>query len=142
MGDVETVAKDKLKIAAFPANYFEYASLALHFKDAKDFSIDETFAKKKKKVKANVPGNYVNALQTDLATIGYLENKDVTGSFDAVTARAVLRFQRHAARVYRMPDKADVAEADTFKGGADGICDQATAKEVQTWIKQKYVIPV
>lgn len=141
MGDVETVAKDKLKIAAFPANYFDHAGLSLAFKSAKDFSIDEVGAKAKK-VKANAPGNYVTALQTDLATIGYLEKKQATGLFDAATKRAVLRFQRHAARVSRMPDKADVDESATFTGTADGVCNQATAKEIRVWIAKKFVIPV
>jgi hypothetical protein len=138
---VAAVPKDKVKVAAFPANYFEHAALSLFFKGKKDFSIDETAAKAKK-LKANAPGSYVTALQTDLATLGYLDKKQITGLFDPGTKRAVLRFQRHAARVYRMPAKADVKPADTFKGAADGICNQATAKEVQTWLAKKFVIPV
>ena len=76
-------------------------------------------------------------LLLDLVTLGYLAATD-TNNHPKIT-RAITRFQRHAARTYRMPQP-DVAP--TFLHPADGICDQATADESRLWIQKKWRLPL
>jgi len=85
-------------------NYWEDAGLSLSFTDKTRFSVDASGAKKHK-LKANTPAEYVTQLQADLVTLGYLSSvsKYRTGLYEASTQRAVSRFQRHAARPYRLP---------------------------------------
>jgi hypothetical protein len=75
-------------------------------------------------------------LLRDLVTIGYLAQADIANH--AKVTRAITRFQRHAARKYRMPQP-DVAP--TFVHAADGICDEATANEIRLWIQKKWSYP-
>lgn len=79
-------------------------------------------------------------LQTDLVTLGYLSGKP-DGGYGPGTTRAVLRFQRHAARPYRMPQP-DAPATAIFKGAASGTCDEATAHEVRRWIDKKWRLPL
>jgi len=139
---VAVVGKGAAVVVAYPPNYWEYSSLKLCFKDNKDCSIDQVGAKKYKAA-ANVPGDYVVQLQKHLAALGYLPNKAEyqDGHFGGSTARAVLRFQRHAARKYRMPQP-DAADAELFKGAADGVCDSATATEIKKWIDKGWKLPL
>lgn len=96
-----------------PAHYWEHQNLTLSFTDKTSFSIDTVGAKKYKQT-ANVPLGYVSELQRDLVTLGYLL-PDVSwrdGLYEGSTQRAVLRFQRHAARPYRLPGP-DAQKPDT-----------------------------
>lgn len=74
-----------------------------------------------------------------LVTIGYLQAADAQ-NITRVT-RAVLRFQRHAARAYRMPQP-DAARADIYGGKINGALDQLTEEHIQKWIDRKWVVPV
>ena len=76
-------------------------------------------------------------LLVDLVTLGYLAKGDM--KVHAKVTRAIKRFQRHAARSYRMPQP-DVAP--TFVHAADGICDEATASEIRLWIQKKWRLPL
>jgi hypothetical protein len=133
--------------------YYNDDKVNLHFKDAKDCSLDEFGAEKllKDKSKANTPGTYVQQLQKDLILLGYLPEKDAQGAEMAdgycgrSTGRAITRFQRHAARVYRMDSgktAQDVEASAVFKGQETGVCDAATAKEIRNWIDKKWMNPV
>jgi hypothetical protein len=74
-----------------------------------------------------------------LAGIGYLLPED--GMNHARVTRAIKRFQRHAARSYRMPQP-DAAGVDLFRGPATGTCDSITAKELFKWVERKWRVPV
>ena len=141
-----------------PPNYYDDPAVRLAYDSSSKFSIDEAGGKFKK-TKSNTPLEYVKKLQTDLITLGYLPKaKDpkqsvATGVFVPATKRAVLRFQRHARRVYRItrpakpsavqPDEIDdVAEGDTFKGEVTGVCDHATALQIKQWLDRDWVNPV
>ena len=127
-------------VVAYPPNYWEYDKLSLNVND-----LDDDGAKKYKK-KATAPLSYIKTLQSDLVTLGYLKSGSPDGFYGGGTKRAVLRFQRHAGRVYRMigasSTAADVAKADVFSHAVDGVCDQDTAKEVRKWITNGWVNPV
>jgi hypothetical protein len=69
-----------------------------------------------------------------LVTTGYLGAGDVADV--AKVTRAITRFQRHAARGYRVPQP-DAGGGDLFGGKATGICDAATAAELKKWIDHK-----
>lgn len=133
--------------------YYKDDKLNLYFKDTKDCSLDEAGAEKykKDKSKATAPGTYVQQVQKDLIALKYLEAKTdkgedaADGFYGRAAARAITRFQRHAARVYRMDSSGgikDVAAAAVFKGPADGVCNADTAKEIRAWIDGKFVDPV
>lgn len=138
---------------AEPDEYHKSATLKLYFKDVKDCSVDEVGAVKfgGDKSKANTHGTWVQQVQKDLIALCYLPEKDAKGVemadgyFGRSSARAIGRFQRHAARLYRMDTaKAiqDVTAADAFTGKESGICDAATATEMRKWIDKKWVNPV
>ncbi len=128
------------------SNYWEDASLNLHFTSKDDCSLDTTAAAKYK-VKANVPETFVTDMQKDLIVLGYLADKDGNkdGYFGGGTKRAVGRFQRHALRAFRMladKTRVDLAAADLWKGTETGAVDPSTAKEIRRWIDKKWTIPV
>lgn len=79
------------------------------------------------------------ALIQALASIGYLLPEDAMNH--ARVARAIKRFQRHAARPYRLPQP-DASGADLFRGTATGICDPLTASELIKWVEKKWRVPV
>jgi hypothetical protein len=137
-----TVAKGTVTVVAFPLNYWEYQGLQLYFKSKKDNSIDNTGAKKYKQT-ATVPHDYVVQLQKDLITLNYLPAKDDyrDGYFGPETRRTIMRFQRHAARPYRMPQP-DAAEGERLPPGETGICDFATAQEIRKWISKGWRLPL
>src|SRR5262245_62086544 len=101
---------------------------------------DNKYAAKTKKP-ATGSENYVSDLQKDLIVPGYLKAGAEDGSFGAGSERAVKRFQRHAARAFRMLNGTKVA-AVPWVGTATGVCDQSTAKEVRAWIDKQYRLPV
>ena len=118
-----------------PADYWDDPALKL----AKG-SLDEKYAKAKK-AKANAPGTYVSDLQRDLILLGYLKAGSDDGSYGAGTERVVQRFQRHAARKFRMVTKTTIP-ATPQANPATGACDQTTAKEVRIWIAKGYTLPI
>jgi hypothetical protein len=76
-------------------------------------------------------------LLPDLVTLGYLGRADMQNH--AKVTRAIKRFQRHAARPYRMPQP-DIAP--TFTHAADGVCDEVTAAEIRLWVQKKWRLPI
>jgi hypothetical protein len=72
-------------------------------------------------------------LEQGLITIGYLAAGDRHDP--RKIGRAVTRFQRHAARTYRMPEP-DASSAECFQGSINGICDDATATEIKKWLAE------
>lgn len=76
-------------------------------------------------------------LLQDLVTIGYLAQADTNNH--AKVTRAIQRFQRHAARAYRMPQP---DAAPTLKHAVDGICDAVTTAEIRLWIQKKWRLPL
>jgi hypothetical protein len=140
---------------AEPDEYHKSTTIKLYFNSKADCSIDEAgatkYSKSKTKAKANTHGTWVQQAQKDLIALGYLAAKGSDGNpnddgyFGPGTKRAVSRFQRHAARVYRMDtSKAiqDVKPAEVFAGKETGEVDPATAKEMRKWIDKKWVNPV
>jgi len=84
--------------------------------------------------------HHVVQLQSDLISLGYLSGHP-DGSYGPGTARAVRRFQRHAARAYRMPQP-DVGDSEQFGGEETGVCDQDTAIELRKWIQKGWKLPL
>lgn len=135
----------------YPKNYYEFEKLELLYKDKTNRSVDEN-GSKKYTIEQNVPLQYVTQLQKDLITLGYLptmsydKNQDTAdGYFGGMTGRAVLRFKRHAKRLYRMKKDEiidDVKVGETFIGAEDAVCNYATAKEIRKWIDKAWVNPV
>lgn len=120
-----------------PLPYFEEEKLLLQ-----KGSIDTVGAKKSGK-KATVPGTQVSDLQRDLVTLGYLQSKDVDGIFGGGLTRALSRFQKHAQRSYRMKgETSDDEPKPVFAGRTDGVCEPATAAEVQRWVGKGWVLPL
>lgn len=137
---VEVLGMGSAKVSVFPEDYSQYSALNL-VNEKSTVSVDETGAKKTGK-KANTPLNYVKDAQVDLIALGYLRKGADDGVYGTETARAVLRFQRHAGRVYRMPGPKDVKPEDVFKGSPTGVCDASTAKEIKAWTRAGFVNPV
>lgn len=75
----------------------------------------------------------------DLVALGYLNQAQV-GAAASVT-RAILRFQRHAARAYRMPQP-DAADGERYKGPVDGNPNPETLAQIEKWKRDKKVVPV
>jgi len=73
-----------------------------------------------------------------LVTIGYLQAADAANP--KRVSRAIQRFQRHAARAYRMPQP-DVGPG-SFTGRPTGAMDPLTAAELAKWLEKKWVVPV
>ncbi len=86
------------------------------------------------------------ALQASLITLGYMPKGSDDGNFGKGSTRALLRFQRHAGRVYRMfaatKTSADVVPALIFRGTATGKPDEATLAEIKRWIDNKWALPL
>jgi peptidoglycan hydrolase-like protein with peptidoglycan-binding domain len=137
---VKVKGTEPAKVVAYPPNYWDYSSLKLNEND-----VDDAGAKKYKK-KATAPLTYVQDLQKDLITLGYIKSGGADGAYGGGAKRAVLRFQRHAGRVYRVvgatKTAADVKPADVFSHTVDGVCDHDTATEVRKWITNGWVNPV
>ena len=73
-----------------------------------------------------------------LETLGYLEKKENQGSISATVTRAIKRFQRHAARPYRLPENTP----DIFHGPESGVLDADTLSEIEKWLKRGWILPL
>jgi hypothetical protein len=78
-------------------------------------------------------------VQQMLMKLGYLSQGQALTPADI--ARAVVRFQRHAARPYRMPQP-DLPAGGVFAGPADGVLNDPTITEMRKWVKQRWQVPV
>jgi hypothetical protein len=88
----------------------------------------------------------LEALQRALIFLGYLEAGNDHGEWDSASARALVRFKRHAARTYRMQAASgnadDVPAAARFQGPLDATLDEPTLMEVKQWIERGWKLPL
>lgn len=73
-----------------------------------------------------------------LIDFGYLPKNKKTDAIDADITRAITRFQRHAARPYRLPQDTP----NIFHGNASGTLDVGTLKEIALWKQQGWKLPL
>lgn len=73
-----------------------------------------------------------------LINFGYIAKGKSIASLDPEITRAITRFQRHAARRYRLPQDTP----DVFFGAANGTLDSATLAEIEKWKKQGWTLPL
>ena len=74
-----------------------------------------------------------------LIALGYLpKDKKVDKKLDVEMTRAITRFQRHAARPYRLPQDTP----DMFKGTINGMLDAGTLIEITKWVDKKWKLPL
>ncbi len=86
---------------------------------------------------ANIPSNYVMALQTDLNTLGFpTGNPD--GAFGTRTMEALRDFQEAALTPARQLNNQSLAVAMTYQGLAHGECDKETRSEIKLWLQNIY----
>jgi hypothetical protein len=72
----------------------------------------------------------------DLTALGYLSNGESP-------ARALMRFQRHALRVYRKTvEGQSIAEPPVYSGPVDGIAHQPALDEISRWILRGFRLPL
>jgi murein DD-endopeptidase MepM/ murein hydrolase activator NlpD len=84
---------------------------------------------------ANVPGKYVEALQKDLAELGFSPGSP-DGAFGDRTEAGVKNFQTAASGTQRLKGSGTVIVAVTFKGNVNGRVDAQTKKEISLWKAQ------
>lgn len=84
--------------------------------------------------------------QSVLARLGYLRPGWESGALDGETSRALVRFKRHAKRVYRMTSRGkrpdDVAREACFPGACDLTFDETTLLEMRQWLGREWVLPL
>ena len=73
-----------------------------------------------------------------LVEFGYLDKSKKPENIDAEITRAVARFQRHAARPYRLPQDTP----NVFHGVATGLLDANTLAEIDKWKQQGWKLPL
>lgn len=78
-------------------------------------------------------------IAADLVKLGYLDQGRASAA--ANVTRAILRFQRHAARAYRMPQP-DAAAGDRYKGPVDGNPNADTLAQIAKWKEKGWKVPV
>lgn len=86
---------------------------------------------------ADLPAEQKSAL-TALIDFGYISKGKKLDTIDPEIKRAITRFQRHAARPYRLPQDT----ADVFFGTASGTLDAPTLAEIEKWKKNKWTLPL
>lgn len=99
-------------------------------------SIDSAGAKTYGKA-ANVPEQYVVALQLHLSALGFAPGA-ADGFLGNRTTDALKAFQQAALAPSRLDDGKPAQVACTFRGEADGECDAETRNEIQLWLAQGY----
>lgn len=97
---------------------------------------------------ATVPYRWISDLQEDLASFGFrrvLRNSDGTmgrasGRYDSKTMRTVEFFQRAALTANRKDSagKLITVREVTFSGSINGVVDDATKREIEIWITNRY----
>lgn len=73
-----------------------------------------------------------------LSSLNYIKARKSFLSIDADVKRAIMRFQRHAARCYRMPQDT----ADVFHGRVTGLLDADTVAEIKKWEQNGWKLPL
>lgn len=99
-------------------------------------SIDSVGAKTYGK-SANVPDEYVVALQKDLSALGFAPGA-ADGFFGNRTNDALKAFQEAAIGSSREVNGKAVTVTPSYQGEAHGECDEETRKEIKLWLEQAY----
>ncbi|CAD6875722.1 N-acetylmuramoyl-L-alanine amidase [Methylomonas fluvii] len=86
---------------------------------------------------ANIPADYVVALQTDLTTLGFLSGK-ADGAFGTGTLEALKDFQEAALVSDRQLNNQTIFIKPSYTGGTHGECDKATREEIKLWLQNNY----
>lgn len=86
---------------------------------------------------ADLTPDHKSALSA-LLEFGYIPKGKSVAVIDAEITRAITRFQRHAARPYRLPQDT----ADLFLDRASGTLDAPTLAEIEKWKRNKWVLPL
>lgn len=73
-----------------------------------------------------------------LSALDYLKPRKNFVGIDAEVKRAITRFQRHAARAYRLPQDT----ADVFHGMVSGLLDADTLAEIKKWELNGWKLPL
>lgn len=73
-----------------------------------------------------------------LSAFNYVKPRKSFVQIDADVKRAVIRFQRHAARSYRLPQDT----ADVFHGIVTGLLDADTMAEIKKWELNGWKLPL
>jgi hypothetical protein len=73
-----------------------------------------------------------------LIDFGYLAKDKKIDKIDLDITRAITRFQRHAARPYRLPQDTP----NTYAGPANGMLDASTITEIEKWKQQGWKLPL
>lgn len=102
-------------------------------------AIDLTGAKTYGK-KANVPSDYVVALQKDLFRLGFTPGA-ADGFFGNRTTDALRDFQQAARTDLRLVDGKSTTVSPTYQGAAHGECDRETRQEIRLWLSRDYRTP-
>lgn len=90
---------------------------------------------------ANVPDNYVVALQADLITLGFFPgSKD--GAFGNKTAMALKNFQEVAINNQRLQHGTIITVQRTYTGEVSGKCDLPSRLELKLWLDSGYQAPI
>jgi len=93
---------------------------------------DETGAQRYDK-DANVPDNYVVALQKDLQTLGFSPGP-IDGAFGSQTTDTLRDFQETAKGNQRLRNATPITVELTYTGEVNGECDRATREEIRLWL--------
>ncbi|MGK7925659.1 MAG: transglycosylase SLT domain-containing protein [Spirulina sp.] len=101
---------------------------------------DETGAQRYN-TNANVPDNYVVALQTDLKTLGFSPGS-IDGAFGNRTTEALRDFQETARGDRRLRHATEINVSLNYAGDTDGECDRATREEIKAWFDADYRAPL
>ena len=103
-------------------------------------SFDETGAQRYHKT-ANVPDNYVVALQTDLQTLSFSPGS-IDGAFGNKTANALQRFQETAHNNLRLQNGTIITINPSYTRIINGECDLQTRQELKLWLDLGYQAPL
>lgn len=99
-------------------------------------SIDRVGAKTYGK-SANVPDEYVVALQKDLSILGFVPGV-ADGFFGNRTTDTLKTFQESALNPSREVDGHPVSVTPSYQGDAHGECDKETREEIKLWLEKTY----
>ncbi len=86
---------------------------------------------------ANVPDEYVVALQKDLSILGFTPGS-ADGFFGNRTTDALKAFQEAALGSSREVNSTPVSVIPSYQGEAHGECDEETRQEIKLWLQEAY----
>lgn len=89
---------------------------------------------------ANVPDEYVVALQKDLSVLGFAPGSS-DGFFGNRTSDALKAFQEAAQGSARKVNGALINVTPSYQDDAHGECDEDTREEIKLWLEKAYRTP-